>query len=498
MDEKRYNEITPAAHRKALGQYFTPRVMAAFMTAWACGEARTMLDPAVGNSVFLRAAEERYPGLVLTGYELDGGILAFFGNPANARIVNGDYLKSGWDETYDAIVCNPPYHRFQNVPEREAILADFAEHTGVRLSGYTNLYALFLVKSLFQLSERGRLAYVVPSEFLNSRYGAPVKRLLTEKKLLRAVIDLPDDAGLFPGAVTTCCVLLADREAKEGVGFFSLPSAEALGGLPLDKPPLFVRYEALSPSEKWRRYLRREEEIAYRNLRPVSDFCRVSRGIATGANEFFCFSRSKIARYGLPERCFTPCVCRSADIGTPILTAAGFDALDREDRTVWLMDIAAADTPAVAEYVQRGEALGVDKRYLPSRRRPWYSMEQKPAAPIWVTTAGRGGMKFVRNRAGVVALTTFHSVFAGEKYADDVELLFAVFLTPTAQAILRRSRKELGNGLEKFQPNDLNEAQMPDIDAFSRSDRGALLSLVTDPTPEHIAAMDEIVRRYVV
>ena len=106
MDETRYNEITPPEHRRALGQYFTPPAVAEFMASWACEGAQTMLDPAAGNSVFLRAARERYPGLVLTGYELDGGILGFFGNPAGAELRKEDYLRSGWEDTYDAIVCN--------------------------------------------------------------------------------------------------------------------------------------------------------------------------------------------------------------------------------------------------------------------------------------------------------------------------------------------------------------------------------------------------------
>ena len=496
-EERRYEERTDPAHRKALGQYFTPRPVAAFMAAWACEGASSALDPAVGNGVFFRAAGGMYPGLSMAGYEIDGDILSFFGVPEGAVIRQDDYLKSGWEEKFDAIVCNPPYNRFQNVPDREAVLADIEAHTGLRLSGYTNLHAMFLVKSLHQLTERGRLAYIVPSEFLNSRYGTPVKRLLTEGRLLRTVIDLPDDAGLFPGAVTTCCVLLADRAPKEGVGFFSLPSAEALAGLDPNAPPLFVRYGDLSPSEKWRRYLRREEEIPYRNLRPVSEVCRVSRGIATGANGFFCFSRSKMERYGLPEGCFTPCVCRSADIETPVLTAEGFAALDRADRTVWLMDISEAEEPAVEAYVRLGESLGIHRRYLPSKRRPWYAMERKPAAPIWVCSAGRGGMKFVRNLAGVSALTTFHSVFVREEFAADTDLLFALFLTPTTQVILRRGRKELGNGLEKFQPNDLNEASMPDLDVITPQERERLTELAADPTPERIAAMDVIVQRYV-
>lgn len=494
MDEERYNEITPPERRRELGQFFTPPAIARFMAAWACDGARTMLDPAVGNSVFLRAARERFPRLSLTGYELDEGILSFFGNPAGAELRNADYLKGGWGETYDAIVCNPPYQRFQNIPERRAVLRDIRQHTGVELSGYANLCLLFLVKSIAQMSERGRLAYLLPSEFLNSANGAPVKRLLLERRLLRAVIDLPDDAGLFGDAVTTCCILLLDREEKDAASFYTLASPQEPEDL---SPPRSVDYADLDPAAKWRVYLRAEESAARRNLRPVSDFCRVSRGIATGANAFFCFRRSRIGELGLPERCFTPCVCRAPDVRGPVFAPEDWLALAESERPVYLLDVERIDDPALAAYIRRGEEDGIDRRYLTSKRTPWYSVERKAPAPIWVCSVGRGGLKFVRNLAGAAALTTFHGVYVREEFADDTDVLFGCLLTPSAQELLRENRKMLGSGLEKYQPNDLNTALMPDIAVFADADRETLRRLAADPTPDDIAVMDDIVRRYI-
>ena len=363
----------------------------------------------------------------------------------------------------------------------------------MELSGYTNLCLLFLVKSVAQMSERGRLAYILPSEFLNSAYGTPVKRLLVERRLLRAVIDLPDDGGLFAGAVTTCCILLLDREEKDAAAFYALPSTDALRDLGM---PRTVAYAEIDPAAKWRVYLRAEESLVRRNLRPVSDFCRVSRGIATGANAFFCLRRSEIGRYGLPERCFTPCVCRAPDVRGPVFTAEDWRALAAADRAAYLLDVDAIDGPALAAYIRRGEENGVDRRYLPSKRTPWYSVERKPAAPIWVCSVGRGGLKFVRNLAGAAALTTFHGVYVHESFADETDLLFGYFLTPAAQELLRENRKILGNGLEKFQPNDLNAAQMLDITLLPDEDRAALRRMAAEPTAERMAAADAVVRRY--
>ena len=71
----------------------------------------------------------------------------------------------------------------------------------------------------------------------------------------------------------------------------------------------------------------------------------------------------------------------------------------------------------------------INKKYLLSCRSPWYSMEQKPIAPIWVSTACRDGLKFIRNLANVNSLTTFHSVFINEPYEKDINVIFCYFLT---------------------------------------------------------------------
>lgn len=485
--ELEYSRAVGLAHRKRYGQFFTPERAARFMVEWACRGADTVLDPAVGNSIFLRSAREQYPGCTLVGYEVDGAVLDHFGNPARADLRREDYLRGDWESRYDAIVCNPPYNRFQAVEGREELLEDLCRHTGVRCSGLTNLYALFLMKSIFQLSPRGRLAYLVPSEFLNSRYGEPVKRLMVEEGLLRAILNLDCAGEVFPGAVTTACILLLDREEKTDAAFYRISALEELERFEALIPTCRVSRKELRPENKWRPYLLGEDRGRGEHLRPLSDFCRVTRGIATGANGFYCFSQSKMEACGLDERYFTPCICRSADVHGPVFTREDFRALAEQDRTVYLLDVTRAEERDLARYVARGEEQGVDRRYLPAHRTPWYSVERKDAAPIWVSSACRNGMKFVRNRAGIASLSTFHGIFMKEPFRQDADLLFACLLTPTVQGLLEGERKELGGGLHKFQPNDLNRAMVPDLERLSPESLAALRTLAR-ALVEHFSA----------
>ena len=499
--ETSYTQSAGLQHIRALGQYFTEPAIADFMCSWAGEHAETMLDPAAGNSVFLSSVRSLRPRCALTGYEIDGKILAYFGNPADARLKNENYLLNGWEDRYDAIVCNPPYHRFQDIPDRESIIAAIRAHTGIRCSSYTNLYILFLIKSIFELSDHGRLAYLLPSEFLNSGYGTAVKQLMLEKHLLRAVLNFENDRDIFQNATTTCCILLLDHEPKTGVSFFSIASVRELtdySRLEASGKAVFVKYTELKAEEKWRPYLIRESIPCYKNLCPVSRYCTVSRGIATGANDFFCFSRSKAEALGIPKHCLTECICHSADVRSPVFQASDFEALAAADKTVFLLN--GADREALASYIAGGEEAGISRKYLPAHRSPWYAPEQKEPAPIWVASACRKGMKFVRNEAMVRSLTTFHSVCVRSSLAEDANLVFCYFLTPAAQEILRRNRKVLGSGLEKFQPNDLNSAEMLELGILSPADRKTILriydALKIHPSQELISRLNDLFSSY--
>ena len=395
-----YTKKTSNEHIKYFGQYFTNFDVADFMVKWTCQKANNMLDPAVGNSVFLKSARKIYPSCALNGYEIDKNIIDFFGNPTDANLSIADYLLNDWDSKYDAIVCNPPYNRFQNISNRNEILKKIYEHTGVKHSAYTNLYILFLLKSIYQLSDSGRLAYIIPTEFLNSKYGTAIKKMLIESKLLRAIINFKNNDKMFFNAITTSCILLIDRENKDSVIFYNLDEIADLSkiqSLSCFNNALNVDYSKLSAQDKWRTFINQEEHREYNNLTDLSDFCYVTRGIATGANEYFCLSKSKIREYNIPEKYYTPCICRSADVKTPIFTNEKFETLSGENKNVYLLDILNNDVQEIDKYIKLGEDNGINKKYLTSCRNPWFSMEQKSISPIWVSSACRNSIKFVRN-----------------------------------------------------------------------------------------------------
>lgn len=501
--EKKYSEITSQEHIKKFGQYFTDERIAEFMVEWACKDAKNALDPAVGNSVFLKKIVHNYENCILEGYEIDKKILDFFGNPANARIHNLDYLTNDWDKKYDAIVCNPPYNKFQSIDNRKEIIEKIFDNTGIKFSSYTNLYIYFLLKSIYQLTSQGKLAYIIPTEFLNSKYGEQIKEILIEKKLINAIINFENDFELFFNATTTSCILLLDKTIKNEIKFYNLKSIDELSAIN-DKHCIRVKYENISPKEKWRCYLKHENNKStkeYKNIKKISDFCSVKRGIATGDNTFFCLSKSKMDKYKIPIQSVSNCICKSADVSNPIFQNSDFEKLKENDKTVFLLDISEDNEYLIKDYISIGINEGVNKKYLPANRKKWYIMEQKDIAPIWVSSACRDRIKFIRNLTNSKSLTTFHSIFVNKNYKKDTDLIFCYFLTPIAQNFIKDNRKELGNGLNKFQPNDLNSANMLDLDIITKDDRQNILNIYNDMKSRYnynqIEKINDIIAKYV-
>ena len=369
-------------------------------------------------------------------------------------------------------------------------------------SGYTNLYILFLLKSLYQLSDTGRLAYIIPTEFFNSKYGIPIKEKLIRERLLKCIINFKNDQNIFFHATTTCCIMLIDRTPKEYVSFYNLDKISELENIDVhgQEKGMAIKYADLDPEEKWRIYISHERKKEYSNLKQVSGFCSVSRGIATGDNHFFCLSKTRIKELSLPEEAFSKCICKSADVKRRVFRYSDFCRLANEDKVVYLLDVKGLDDKALSEYINEGEERKIHKKYLLSHRHPWYSMEQKPAAPIWVSSACRGRIKFIRNLAGVKSLSTFHSIFINREYENDIDIIFCYFLTPLAQEIIRQNRKKLGNGLDKFQPNDLMTAQMLDISLISEEDKKDILdlyeSIKEDNDEKNIGLLNDIFKKY--
>ena len=186
--EKGYSKLTSLEHRKKFAQFFTPFQLASLMADWLLGNQnlKTVLEPAFGLGVFSRTLISKKSDLSIKGFDIDEKIFAeakeIFNDTSIVDLHLEDYMFNDWNNKYDGIICNPPYFKFHDY-DNKTILNEIENRLKIKLNGFTNLYTLFLLKSIYQLNPNSRLAYIIPSEFLNSDYGKLVKSALIKNKV---------------------------------------------------------------------------------------------------------------------------------------------------------------------------------------------------------------------------------------------------------------------------------------------------------------------------
>src|SRR5207248_6565113 len=117
---------------------------------------------------------------------------------------------------FDCALGNPPFIRYQYLPEEQQWLAEkIFRQFGLLFTKHTNAWVPFVIASLALLRPGGRLAMVVPSEILHVLHAKPLRDFLLGQCSRVLVID---PAHIWFGDTLQGVVLLLaeQRESQRG------------------------------------------------------------------------------------------------------------------------------------------------------------------------------------------------------------------------------------------------------------------------------------------
>ena len=373
-----------------------------------------------------------------------------------------------------AVVANPPYirhHRLPN-PTKEKLKKFCKDAIGTPLDGRMGLHVYFLIRALKLLDANGRLSFIVPSDICEGIFAKILWDWITRNFSLDAVITFTPQGSPFP-KVDTNPIILMIRKSRPAERFLwarcdkgqgeQLKSwvisnfSQAFNGT------IAIYHRSLL--EGLTTGLSRAPLEDQPTGPTLADFASIVRGVATGANDFFFLNTGKASSLEIPDEFLIPAIGRTRDVTGSELVPETIGSLDAKGRPTRLLSLDGSPKnslpQAVQRYLEHGEALGIHKKPLISKRNPWYRMEQRATPPILFAYLGRRNARFIRNLAGVVPLTGFLCVYPHEEDPSFIDKLWKVLQHPETIANLPLVGKSYGSGAIKVEPRALERLPLP-------------------------------------
>ncbi len=472
--------------QKLRGGYYTPPDLAEFLVRWVKEIKPTrILEPSTGDGVFFSAlaSVRGFSKASVKGFELDEVEAAKARSRAadvglkNVQVHASDFLAYAMgnlespDAHFDAVLGNPPFVRYQYLPEpfqarAEAIFRDLE----LPFTKHTNAWVPFILASMAMLRPGGRLAMVVPAEIIHVTHAQSLRSYLG-RECRRLVIVDPEELW-FPGTLQGAVLLLAEKrfspsDIAEGLGMYPVKGREFLRLAPAS---IFSAPKAINGKTvqgKWTRALLDAEtrslfdELgAHSEVQRFTDVAKVDVGIVTGANKFFLVPDETVRHYGL-ARWAHPAFGRSEHCPGVVYDErqhAANASKGSPTNLLWFKgEVNAIDAKAKA-YIATGERDELHRRFKCRVRAPWYTVPSVYSTEIGMLKRAHDTPRMILNRMGAYTTDTAYRIRAREV---DAERLVTCFLNPLTALSAELEGRYYGGGVLELIPSEIERLIIP-------------------------------------
>lgn len=303
--------IIPIGDRKFNGAFFTPDYVIDFIiNGIQPKESDTNLDPSCGCGAFLVGLTDYYKRtfnkpikkiikenifgsdileynihrtkLILTIYALQNGEQL---KDSDFNLYLQDSLRTNWKMSFDNIVGNPPYVKFQDLTHdnRNHLTKHFTTVEG----GTFNLYFAFFELGYRLLKTTGKLGYITPNNYFTSLAGEALRKYFQHQKCVTRIIDF-SHKKVFDAQTYTAITFLS-KQQNEAITYDRINEQQT--------PEAFVANANSSPNyienlnvKKWR-LLKTDEQQNIKTIetigKPIGKLFDICVGIATLKDDIF-------------------------------------------------------------------------------------------------------------------------------------------------------------------------------------------------------------------
>ncbi len=480
------NFIVNESAQKLRGGYYTPLDLAAYITRWTLEKnPKTLLEPSCGDGIFVQALSDvGIPDdLSFTGFE----ILETEATKARARCQNQPRLNwsiqgedfLGWAinkmfgrrPEFDAVVGNPPFIRYQYLPQESQQKAEaIFKILGLPFTKHTNAWVPFVLASIAMLKPGGRLGMILPSEIIHVAHAQSIRTYLGTECSRLLIID-PEEIW-FDGTLQGAVILFAEKKRtpsdhSDGLGIIRVSGREFLNDDPSNQFNDTARMNGKTVEGKWTRALLTASERGLLDAsceRPdvhrFDQIAEVDVGIVTGANKFFLVPDETVERFKL-QAFAHPMFGRSEHCPGVIYDEQQHREnarLGNPTNFIWFQKKALKLSKPVLEYIQLGEAQNLHTRYKCRIRSPWYAVPSVYTTKIGILKRSHDTPRLIYNRLGAFTTDTAYRI---NTTVSTPEKLIYCFLNALTALSAELEGRHYGGGVLELVPTEIEKLLVP-------------------------------------
>jgi adenine-specific DNA-methyltransferase len=219
-----YTKSKNKAYLKSKGIFFTPKIQREALLSKVehllHGECQ-VLEPSAGSGEFIQdLLAYNNPDMFILAVELDRQLYERTLIDFKAAVtIHADFLDKDAGHNhlrYDLIIGNPPFFEIQkNNPYKDRYPDWF--------NGRTNIYTLFLLRSMELLKDGGTMAFIIPKSWMNGKYFEYLREKLHENGGITHLEDLSALGGFMKTSQATMAFIYT-KGADDDKYYFRLPS----------------------------------------------------------------------------------------------------------------------------------------------------------------------------------------------------------------------------------------------------------------------------------
>lgn len=486
-----------SSEQKLRGAYYTPLRLAEEMVNIVMSENITsVLEPSCGDGVFidsLKSLNMLTSANRITAVEIESAeakkVSDNFKQYKNVKVCNEDffdfYSKKYGRTSYDLILGNPPYIRYQYLTdEQRSKLSKILVDNGMKANKLINAWVAFLVACVQLLSDNGKIVFVIPAEILQVAYAEDLRLFLSNH--LSKITILTFEQLVFPDIEQEVLVFIGEKSGEEkGIRIIELSNLDDFSKLDLSQNG-FQKLQHVK--EKWTKYFISANDVKVLNtirndkrFSRFSDLALINVGITTGNNDYFSINETTATRYELNDVTL-PLIGRSSHAHGIYFTEKDWLNNVKANKKAMLIsfpDKSIDDYPKKhREYISLGEKNGDNKGYKCSIRDNWYVVPS-----VWVPDAfflRRNNLypKFVLNKCGAVSTDTMHRI----KFSDDINpnVVLLSYYNSISFAFTEICGRSYGGGVLEMLPGEVGNIMLPILNGIDENICNDLLAKIDD------------------